>query len=208
MIEVLKQALEALETEVSIDWTNNDEFNASAEKMHDAITSLQQAIAELESQEPVAWRWQRLGQEWILEGSLKQTPIDAVIVEPLYTHPPQNTEERNFCPRCGKRTADLTVIHTCTPPQNIEQDLSEQGRKKSAILGNNIEEMVNNGLPFLTALDTALKVYDHHTPRLHPPQRTWVGLTDDEHCDIWYKESLDWMEYGKAIEAKLKEKNT
>ena len=26
-------------------------------------------------------------------------------------------EERNFCPRCGKRTADLTVIHTCTPPQ-------------------------------------------------------------------------------------------
>lgn len=25
--------------------------------------------------------------------------------------------EQNFCPRCGKRTADLTVIHTCTPPQ-------------------------------------------------------------------------------------------
>ena len=27
------------------------------------------------------------------------------------------TDERNFCPRCGKRTADLTTIHTCTPPQ-------------------------------------------------------------------------------------------
>jgi hypothetical protein len=26
-------------------------------------------------------------------------------------------EERNFCQRCGKRTADLTTIHTCTPPQ-------------------------------------------------------------------------------------------
>ena len=26
-------------------------------------------------------------------------------------------EERNFCLRCGKRTADLTAIHTCTPPQ-------------------------------------------------------------------------------------------
>ena len=25
--------------------------------------------------------------------------------------------ERNFCPRCGKRTADLTAIHTCTLPQ-------------------------------------------------------------------------------------------
>ena len=28
--------------------------------------------------------------------------------------------ERNFCPRCGKRTADLTVIHTCTPPRGLE----------------------------------------------------------------------------------------
>ena len=25
-------------------------------------------------------------------------------------------QERNFCPRCGKRTKDLTHIHTCTPP--------------------------------------------------------------------------------------------
>ena len=33
------------------------------------------------------------------------------------TPPEAQPEERNFCPRCGKRTADLTVIHTCTPPQ-------------------------------------------------------------------------------------------
>ena len=28
-------------------------------------------------------------------------------------------EKRNFCPRCGKRTAiaDLVTIHTCTPPR-------------------------------------------------------------------------------------------
>ena len=31
---------------------------------------------------------------------------------------PPRTEERNFCPRCGKRTADLATIHTCTPPQD------------------------------------------------------------------------------------------
>lgn len=121
------------------------------------------------------------------------------------------SQERNFCPRCGKRTADLTVIHTCTPPQNIEQDLSEQGRKKSAILGNNIEEMVNNGLPFLTALDTALKVYDHHTPRLHQPQRTWVGLTDEEIKTICLENGWDssWqsLRFAQAIEAKLKERN-
>ena len=26
--------------------------------------------------------------------------------------------EWNFCERCGKRTKDLTTIHTCTPPQD------------------------------------------------------------------------------------------
>ena len=34
----------------------------------------------------------------------------------LSTTPPQRTEQ-NFCSRCGKRTKDLTHIHTCTPPQ-------------------------------------------------------------------------------------------
>jgi len=29
----------------------------------------------------------------------------------------QPEQERNFCSRCGKRTKDLTVIHTCTPPR-------------------------------------------------------------------------------------------
>ena len=37
----------------------------------------------------------------------------------LYTTPPKH-EPRNFCSRCGKRTADLTVIHTCTPPRGLE----------------------------------------------------------------------------------------
>jgi hypothetical protein len=36
------------------------------------------------------------------------TAIKAALAKP---------EERNFCSRCGKRTADLTTIHTCTPPQ-------------------------------------------------------------------------------------------
>jgi|LakMenE01Jun11ns_1017448.scaffolds.fasta_scaffold9597798_2 hypothetical protein len=26
--------------------------------------------------------------------------------------------EQNFCSRCGKRTKDLTHIHTCTPPKD------------------------------------------------------------------------------------------
>lgn len=26
------------------------------------------------------------------------------------------SQERNFCPRCGKRNPDFIHIHTCTPP--------------------------------------------------------------------------------------------
>lgn len=73
-------------------------------------------------QEPVAWG--------VFEGNLHDmyfTEEDAqelarlkgthAEVRPLYTTPPVPVQERNFCPRCGKRTADLTAIHTCTPPQ-------------------------------------------------------------------------------------------
>ena len=48
MNEVLKQALDALETELSIDWANNDEFNASAEKMYKAIAAIKEALAQPE----------------------------------------------------------------------------------------------------------------------------------------------------------------
>jgi len=95
MIEVLKQALDALETEVSIDWTNNDEFNASAEKMHDAITSLQQAIKELESQEPVACgTYQEVTDTMnaLWAGTLEQVQIaEEMKNKKLYTAPSQRT---------------------------------------------------------------------------------------------------------------------
>ncbi len=43
-----------------------------------------------------------------------------------------------------------------------------------------------------------------------PAQRTWVGLTDEEVTDIWAESSPYYHEddFARAIEAKLKEKNT
>ena len=60
-----------------------------------------------------------------------------------------------------------------------------------------------------------------HTSLLynHPPQRTWVGLTDEEmettflQCggkwsgDFWKIEDADFHPFLRSIEAKLKEKN-
>jgi hypothetical protein len=118
--EAMAMALDALETEVSIDWTNNDEFNASAEKMHEAIAALKERLAQEKAlqtlhsenerlglyrdayaqpeQEPVAWG--------VFEGNLHDmffTQEEAqemaslkgshAEVRPLCTTPPQRTEE-------------------------------------------------------------------------------------------------------------------
>jgi hypothetical protein len=45
------------------------------------------------------------------------------------------SQEQNFCPRCGKRTND---IHTCTPPQR-----SESSGKPSAWVGLTNEELTD-----------------------------------------------------------------
>ena len=109
MIEVLKQALEALEKNYKLINGEGTRFglegamdgyysgcfdvDGTNKETENSIASLRQAIAELESQ------------------------------------------ERNFCPRCGKRTND---IHTCTPPQR-----SESSGKPSAWVGLTNEELTD-----------------------------------------------------------------
>ena len=44
-------------------------------------------------------------------------------------------------------------------------------------------------------------------PLLHPPQRTWVGLTDEDISEI-VRGTHNTGSFVRAIEAKLKEKNT
>ena len=97
--DAMKLALDALETEVSIDWTNNDEFNASAEKMHEAITALKERLAdpmrevqrlgqEIE-QGPVAYFHPHKGFYWAKPTSISAPTIADVEPLPLYTHTPK-----------------------------------------------------------------------------------------------------------------------
>jgi hypothetical protein len=111
MIEVLKQALESMKKGVD---------GQTSIEMDDAITSLRQAIAGLESQEPVATVTSETG-------------------------------------------ADITMSWWHEP-----------------------------ALPVGTKLFT------------HPPQRTWVGLTDEE---VVQCQQGNIYHFYRCIEAKLKEKN-
>ena len=109
MIEVLKQWLEALEKSQSAlaeelsAWDIDPPLH-HVQESHDlcgpAITSLRQAIAELESQEPVAWMFQHdetgrmnyVSNDGIHNPNmfLEMNPRYALVC-PLYTHPPQRT---------------------------------------------------------------------------------------------------------------------
>jgi len=121
MIEVLKQALEVIETAIKAgDWKVDGACDPD-----NVIHGLRQAIRE-----HAMYEVQRFGQEIEQEPVALETVYETIIqwdegggkrsrrdlarrIIDLYTHPPQRTEQ-NFCPRCGKRTND---IHTCTPPQ-------------------------------------------------------------------------------------------
>ena len=55
------------------------------------------------------------------------------------------------------------------------------------------------------------KQFQHEALLYSAPQRTWVGLTQEEQNQLWQQwiESMDgWGHFYRAIEAKLKEKNT
>jgi hypothetical protein len=99
--EALKLAQIALE---------NLEHSNFKRRRLDALIAIKQALAQPEQEAvgSVVTYYDSLTHGWFGE-----PPPEGTL---LYIVPPQ-PEERNFCPRCGKRTADLTTIHTCTPPR-------------------------------------------------------------------------------------------
>jgi len=123
------------------------------------------------------------------------------------------SQERNFCQRCGKRTND---IHTCTPPQRTEpvgvmvsMDVSKGDEPEYRIFGR-IYEVMKDGegkdeVTYLAIEDS--RNFDT------PPQRTWVGLTPSEIEAVlrqWDYEAGKGGGLKKLVaitEAKLKEKN-
>ncbi len=103
MIEAMKQALDTLEDFVDVIKYDNEQddigrraccdvlsYNPHREdcKAIKSIASLRQAIAELESQEPVAWRYGALLYHDKLDAmEFIRTSGDSYLLEPLYTHP-------------------------------------------------------------------------------------------------------------------------
>ena len=69
----------------------------------------------------------------------------------------------------------------------------------------NIEIKPQTFVDISTVTDWEMPLY------MKPPQRTWVGLTEDERYKLWLttpSETEDRFAFAKAIEQALKEKNS
>lgn len=57
----------------------------------------------------------------------------------------------------------------------------------------------------------AIQIASELRHRLAHPEREWVGLTDEEQNQVAWScgaMSADWLDFARAIESKLREKNS
>lgn len=109
--EALKLALEAL-LEMSPSGPTGSEI---WHKQMNAIRVASEALAQPEQDDRRLQIAMRQWEDWkiyALELQKKLVKYEGGSPMILNTQP----SERNFCQRCGKRLAELTAIHTCTPP--------------------------------------------------------------------------------------------
>jgi hypothetical protein len=111
--EALKQVIDLIQPVAALADGTPFEHSEVIQRCVDAVEIALRALAQ--TQEP-----------WCMKMNDCKTKCEDCPDEPPQRQPEQepvaweqfheHLVERNFCPRCGKRTADLTTIHTCTPP--------------------------------------------------------------------------------------------
>ena len=194
MIEVLKQALEALESCGEGHITDGGNQWHDAKLIDTAITSLRQAIAKAEDN---------------YQGS---DAAKAAHMMDLYTALGVRWGDDPFAVIAKMRSiAELesqepvawmhTKIDGVAVPHR-PSDLDKHPERWKALY------KTPPPCPTCEALARTVML-DQTSHDIHPPQRTWVGLTHEEIASIGYNNHpLDGVRsFARAIEAKLKERN-
>ena len=115
------------------------------------------------------------------------------------------------------RTGDTQVFDMCYAPKVIPalRQAIEQAEKQEPRCAVIVEVFGKDWrLDYMSLPVGKHKLYTQQYVYTTPPQRTWVGLTDEEIIDVIHPlvmadmadEATDY-EISRAIEAKLKEKN-
>ncbi len=199
--EAMKLALEALETERDNyqDWDKED---GAPEYIYEAITALREALAEQPAQqEPLKlWLWKNFvkgrPEYWAFDN-----PFPCLTV---------NGDPLTFGEPCGWVFLKPSVNGR---PERSEQEVI-----------NTITRLADTSPPARQRHISYACPQCHWSLEEQPAQRTWVGLTNEEIVEQDWRLSADrtyeqWTlqeqlvvcgvkDFARAIEAKLKEKNT
>jgi hypothetical protein len=186
--EALDLALYALELE---DMACRYEKESTPEHIAKAITAIKQARSA-PVQEQMAWKNAaiRLGEELSSVGPAGY--YDMTAEQWLDWAMTQQPRGKNSLPAAQPTTEESSAVKPAAPVQEPVAWVEKNGD----LVWQNYEAAIGRNL--YTTPPTA--------------QRQWVGLTDEEIQELRYKidSTAHWTydEFAKAIEAKLKEKNT
>ena len=134
-----------------------------------------------------------LALKFVEDSECRTADLEAHIKEALAQ--PERDYERGFIDGMQKQmqsSVDKAVNRMAQPEQEPVAWMDEDGDVLSASI---VDGKGLRNIPLYT----------------NPPQRTWVGLTDEDRLRLWLKtesEDVDRYAFAKAIETKLKEKNT
>ena len=98
--------------------------------------------------------------------------------------------------------------HNCDCPVCVASDALLQ---RLAQMSAPIEEWLMPGAVVPVDMETTAALVAEIKRVAAAERREWVGLTDEEQTQVAWScgaMSADWLEFAKAIEAKLREKNT
>jgi len=182
--EALRMALEVFGGD---DWHEEIVDSAWADKANKAIIAIREVLAQPE-QEPVAWmdEYGDVLSASVVDGSgLRNIP--------LYTAPPHPKPEQEPVAWMHTKLDGVVVPHR-------PADLSRHPDRWEALY------KTPPPCPTCEALARTVMLDQTYHDNISP-QRTWVGLTDEEVWDAYEKGMYEEMWFARAIEAKLREKN-
>jgi hypothetical protein len=199
MLEDMKQWLEALEKSLPrlAPYGEQDWLDCKA-----AITSLRKAI-----QEEALRNVQRIGQE------IEQEPVAYEKQETEYKIG-QKIKVTHLTYGAAVYNSKREVINANQPPHELSHighivEIKQECENGAVVVRCEGKDKFLSRFQFYPKDNGNNQIVEVlEQVNTHPPQRTWVGLTDEDKRELDEKYGDDYLAHLDAVEAKLKEKNT
>jgi hypothetical protein len=199
-IETLKQWREALEN--TLGFTGSRQIDSVTRQ---AITSINQAIAEAEKQE----------RTMKVEGPIHVVcQCDKCEAEKQEQGEPvgfYDASENDICTEIPMGESGDCWQPVYTTPQPKRKPLTDEQIQAIWNLESYALPQWSRHIAFARAIEAAHGITSdmkqEHVDKTAKQRHEWVGLTDEEANELWESTDSDW-ELMKRVEAKLKEKNT